>query len=272
MIVFLLSLIPLALQAQQQGSVSNTEDAEGRNMQRIANMQSSHVLEEGAIELSVAHRFGSFQDDVSDYFKWNNSSSNIQVIYGIWDGCQISLGGETFRNTLVGSAKIALIKQSENFPVDMTLYGTMNVNNELERSRYPNMKYPDRLSYTTQLLISRQFTSYFSMTLAPAYVRQNLVFEHQQQHDQYALGLGSQLFLTKNISFNWDYIWHTNRYTQSVYRDAFSAGMDWWSGPYVLQLILSNGQAINEPALMSNAEGDWYTGDIYAGLGFSAIF
>ena len=134
------------------------------------------------------------------------------------------------------------------------------------------MKNADRFSYCTQLLISRRFSNSFSFELAPTFVRQNLVFEKEQAHEQYGLGLGFRYKITKRMSINADYIYNMSRWENSVYNDPLTIGIDIETGGHVFQLLFTNSQSTNEPSFISNAEGDWADGNIYFGFNIVRVF
>ena len=151
-------------------------------------------------------------------------------------------------------------------------YGTMNINTDLTKQRYPLLDERDRLSYTSQLLISRRITNALSLELAPTYVRQNLVLESSQQHTQMALGVGGRLKLNKRLSINVDYVYNLDRASNSIYQDPFTIGLDIETGGHVFQLLFTNAQSTNEPGFISTAEGNWAKGDIFFGFNIVRVF
>ncbi len=239
---------------------------------KIGNLQSTKVAAKGDWYMYVSHRFGTVKDGLSTFFGLDNANTKIQLVYGLWEGFQIGLSRESLRRTFAGSAKWSLALQQGTFPVNITLYETVNLNTQLSKQQYPNMKYPDRLSYASQLLISRRFSSKLSLEVAPTFVRQNLVLEHFQQHNQVAMGVGGRLMLNKHISLNMDYILHLNRAEQSAFVDPFTIGVDIETGGHVFQLLFSNAQSTNEPGFISNAEGNWWEGDIFFGFNLVRVF
>ena len=134
------------------------------------------------------------------------------------------------------------------------------------------MLFFDRLSYGTQLLISRRFTNKFSVEIAPTYVRQNLVLEPFQKHNQVALGAGFRYKFGKRVSLNLDYVYNFSRAQESVYNNPLSVGFDIETGGHVFQLLFSNAQSTNEPGFISNAEGSWSTADFFFGFNVVRVF
>ncbi len=239
---------------------------------KIGNLQSTKVADKGDLYMYVSHRFGTLKNAGSTFFGLDNANTKIQMIYGLLNGIQIGLSRESLRRTFAGSVKIKLKQQTLNFPVNMSAYGTINLNTDLSKQRYPNLRYFDRLSYASQLLISRRVNENLSIQIAPTFVRQNLVFESFQNHEQFALGFGGRHKLSQRISLNVDYLHNFSRANQSIYKNPLTLGIDIETGGHVFQLLFSNAQSTNEPGFISNAEGDWADGDIFFGFNIVRVF
>jgi predicted porin len=239
---------------------------------KIGNLQSTKVAAKGDLYLYVSHRFGSLKDGVSTFFGLDNANTKIQLVYGLSKGLQVGISRESLRKTYAGSVKMKLAEQNSQFPLNITAYGTINLNTALNKEQYPKMKYADRLSYASQLLISRRISNKFSVELAPTFIRQNLVLEPFQKHNQLAFGIGARYKLTKRLSLNVDYVYNPDRATESVFKDPLTIGIDIETGGHVFQLLFSNAQSTNEPGFISNAEGDWGKGDIFFGFNIVRVF
>lgn len=239
---------------------------------KIANLQSTKVADKGDLYMYVSHRFGTLKDAASTFFGFDNANTKIQMVYGLFDGLQLGISRESLRKTFAGSAKLRLAKQTKDFPLNVVAFGVINLNSELDKERYPGLKYFDRLSYASQLLISRRVNNQLSLLIAPTFIRQNLVLEPFQQHEQFALGMGGRYKLTKRLSFNVDYSFNFHRAEESIFNDPLTLGIDIETGGHVFQLLFTNSQSTNEPSFMSNAEGDWGDGDVFFGFNIVRVF
>ena len=239
---------------------------------KIGNLQSTKVAAKGDFYLYVSHRFGTLEDGLSTFFGFDNANTKIQLVYGFFDGWQFGISRESLRKTYALSTKVKLKNQSDTFPVNLVGYATANINTQVRKDRYPFLVFEDRLSYTTQLLISRRFSNSFSLELAPSYVRQNLTLEAAQKHDQFALGAGGRLKISKRMSINMDYVYNFSRAHNSAFRNPLTIGVDIETGGHVFQLLFSNAQSTNEPGFISNAEGNWTDGDIFFGFNIVRVF
>ncbi|MFK8060435.1 MAG: DUF5777 family beta-barrel protein [Polaribacter sp.] len=230
---------------------------------KIGNLQSTKVGAKGDLYLYVSHRFGALKDGFDTFFGLDNANTKIQLAYSFWEGVQLSISRESYNKAVASSVKYRLAKQSSKFPVNLTGYGTVNINTQLEKTNFPNLKSSDRYSYAAQLLVSRRFSDNFSFELAPSYVRQNfqnLNVVQEAKHNQFAMGFGGRLKMSKRVSLNAEYIYNMSRPKNSPFSDAYAFGVDIETGGHIFQLLFTNAQSTNEPAFISAAEGDLFFG------------
>lgn len=239
---------------------------------KIGNLQSTKVAAKGDTYMYVSHRFGSLKKGVNTFFGLDEANTKIQMIYGVLDGFQVGLSRESLRKTFAGSAKLRLVAQGHNFPLNVVAYGTANINTQLSNKQYPGLRYRDRFSYASQLLISRRLSKSISLEIAPTYVRQNLVFESFQKHDQMIMAVGGRFKVSKRTSINIDYAYNFSRHKSSIYKDPLTVGLDIETGGHIFQLLFSNAQSTNEPGFLSNAEGDWSKREIFFGFNIVRVF
>lgn len=239
---------------------------------KIGNLQSTKVADKGDTYMYVSHRFGTLKKGVSTFFGLDEANTKIQMIYGVADGFQIGLSRESLRKTYAGSMKFRIASQGEKFPLNLVGYTTINVNSQLSKDIYPKLRYRDRLSYSTLLLVSKRISKRLSLQLAPGHVRQNFVHEPTQDHEQYIFGMGGRLKISKRTSINIDYSYNMSRNETTIYKDPLTIGIDLETGGHIFQLMFSNAQSTNEPSFLSNAEGNWEDGDIFFGFNIVRVF
>ena len=242
---------------------------------KIGNLQSTKVAGKGELYLYVSHRFSSVKDGFETFFGLDNASTKIQLLYSLWDGVQLSASRESLKQTYASSVKLRLVKQSNAIPINLVLYGTANINAELDKDRVPGLQFSDRMSYALQLLTSRRFSDKFSFLVAPSYVRQNLQDLNNvisPRYNQFVLGLGGRMKVSKRVSINIDYAYNFNRVANSVYQNPLTIGMNLETGGHVFQLLFSNAQSSNEPGFLSNAEGNWTNGNVFFGFNIVRVF
>lgn len=238
---------------------------------KIGNLQSTKVASKGDLYMYVSHRFGTLKDGLTTFFGFDNANTKIQLVYGVHDGIQLGLARESIRKTYSSHIKAKIIGQSKAFPVHVVAYATANIRTDLRQEQYPLLEFGDRMSYATQLLISRRFSNKFSFEIAPTFVRQNLVLEPFQKHNQIALGAGGRMKVSKRMSLNVDYVYNFSRHENSIYNNPLTFGLDIETGGHVFQLLFSNAQSTNEPGFISNAEGKWFE-DVFFGFNIVRVF
>ncbi|OBW42857.1 hypothetical protein AB670_00807 [Chryseobacterium sp. MOF25P] len=237
---------------------------------QIVTGQSTKLTAKNEWYIVVAHRFGDVSKGFKDFFGLDDASTKLGVIYGVTDNISLSLSRETNLKTFEGGAKYRLIKQNENFPVDIVGYNVMAVNTDLSKDNYPHLKFGDRLSYLTQALISRRFNENFSLQLTPSYVHKNLYEPMIEDKNQFLAGLGGRYKISKRISINAEYF--VNFDNHSFYKNPLSIGMDLETGGHVFQLLFSNSQLNSDIGYLTNASGKWEKGQIFFGFNLYRVF
>ncbi|WP_300685342.1 DUF5777 family beta-barrel protein [Chryseobacterium sp.] len=237
---------------------------------QIVTGQSTKLAAKKEWYIIVAHRFGDISAGFKDFFGLDHASTKLGVIYGISDAVSVSLSRETNLKTFEGAVKYRLVRQSDNFPVDIVGYNVMATNTELSKDAYPYLKFSDRLSYLTQALISRRFSDKLSLQLTPSYVHKNLYEPSIENKNQFLAGLGGRYKISKRISVNAEYF--VNFDDHSFYKNPLSLGVDIETGGHVFQLLLTNSQINSDIGYLTNAAGNWGKGHIFFGFNLYRVF
>lgn len=241
---------------------------------QIGNLQSTKIADKGDLYLIVAHRFGSISDGIDEFFGLDAANTKIQLAYSFWEGVQLSLSRDSFEKTYSGTAKVRLVRQSAKVPVNLVVYGAADINTELKKSKFPALQFGDRMSYTGQLLVSRRMSKNLSLLVAPTFVRQNLQEIDNtggRTHNQFLLGLGGRLKVSKRMSINVDYALNFSRHKNSIYSDPLTIGVDIETGGHVFQLLFTNSRGSNDSAFLTKAAGTWFN-DISFGFNIVRVF
>ncbi len=260
---FLIAQDDLMDELNEETKNENSFELPAFKAMKIGNLQSTKVGAKGDLYLYVSHRFGALKDGFDTFFGLDNANTKIQLAYSFWEGTQFTISRESYNRTFASSVKFRLAQQSNKFPVNLTGYGTININTLLDETNFPSLKSTDRYSYAAQLLISRRFSENFSFEIAPSYVRQNLQnlnIVPEAKHNQFALGFGGRQKISKRVSLNAEYIYNMSRPNNSPYSDGYAFGVDIETGGHIFQLLFTNAQSTNEPAFITAAEGDLFFG------------
>jgi hypothetical protein len=242
---------------------------------QICNMQSTKLPAQGEWYMVVSHRFGDLTHGLDNFFGLDNALTKVGGIYGATNWLSLGASRQTYNKLYELTAKYKFANQIEDgFPVTIVGYNTMDINSELKKAANPGIKFTNRLAYSTQLIISRKFSDSFSFEVAPIYVHKNLYDFSTEQKDQYFLGAGGRLKLSKRMSFNLEYAARmqvVEGFT-SPYQNPLSVGLDIETGGHVFQLVFSNSQPMNDVAVFSNTTGNWNGGGIYFGFNMYRVF
>jgi hypothetical protein len=197
--------------------------------------------------------------------------------YGITDRLSVSIGRNSENKTLDGYLKYRVLEQrvgAKPFPFSMTaLLGSAyqffpRKNNEFSVTA----ESADRISYTTQLLIARKFTTALSLQLMPTLIHKNYVVTGEQENDQIAVGIGGRYKLTRSFALTTEYYHNLSATSASPYYNSFGLGMDIETGGHVFQLLITNGAGLTERAFITETRDDFFDGDIHFGFNVTRTF
>jgi len=251
---------------------------------KIINLESTKLAAKGDLYLVVAHRFDYVKNGFDDFFGMDNANTQIKFLYGVNDWLTVHAARSGFQETYDLGVKYRLKSQiKDGFPFAIVGFSSIAVNSELKKEDYPLLKFANRLSYVTQILISRKFTEKLSLEIAPSYFHENTVRDildtnnqpiipNPQNNSQFALGLGGRYKFAKRWSVNIDYAAHLNRASESIYKNPLSIGVDLETGGHVFQMHFTNSRAMHESGYLGQTSGDWSKGEIAFGFNLVRVF
>lgn len=278
-IYLLLFLIPTLIVAQEDLFSEIDEETEedfktaAFKGLKIVNFESTKMVSSKELYFVVSHRFGSIETGLKDFFGLDQAVTRLNLIYGVSDAINIGLSRSSFRKIYESSLKISLLREKKgSFPFTVVSSSNILINTSLDDEILPNLKFKNRLGYTTQLLISKKFNKDFSLQLMPTFFHDNYVDVDEQDNSQYVIGIGGRHKLTKRWSVNFDYGLHLNRADTSPFNNPLSIGFDLETGGHVFQLHFTNAQPMNTNGFLGQGTGDWGSGDIFFGFNLSRVF
>ena len=237
---------------------------------QIVTLQTTKMPAAKEFYFLVSHRFGTVKNGIDEFFGLDGATTKLGGVYGVTNWLSVSASRHTMLKTYETSAKVRLVRQNANFPVDIALYETIDINSQLEKEQYPKIAFGDRLTYVSQLLISRKFSERFSLELVPSYIHRNLYNPALENDKQFSLGAGGRMKLTKRLSVNVEYVYNADR--PDFYVNPLSVGLDIETGGHIFQLIFTNSQSMTECGYITNAAGNWGKGDFYFGFNLYRVF
>lgn len=242
---------------------------------QICNIQSTKLPAKGEWYFLVSHRFGDLSTGLENFFGLDAAYTKIGGIYGVTQWWSLGVSRHTYNKTYELANKLRVSNQIESgFPFTIVAYNTIDVNTALKKEVDPELKFTDRLAFSSQLLISRKFSESFSLEISPVFVHKNLYEPTQEDKDQFLIAGGGRLKVSKRISINMDYAARLNTMSDSPYHNPLSIGMDIDTGGHIFQLVFSNSQAMNDVAYFTNGLGTWDRGQkgIFFGFNIYRVF
>jgi hypothetical protein len=243
---------------------------------RLVNGQSVETKGKGALEFIFAHRFGRVNDGLFELFGLDQAYVRIGLEYGITDKLGVGIGRNSVDKTTDGYLRYKILQQStgkRNMPVTITGFGNMAIKTtpRKEDAGFP-ITLEDRISYTGQLLIARKFSTAFSLQLMPTMVHKNTVDQQIENNDQFALGIGGRVKVSRSVSLTSEYYYRLDVPEANPYHNSFGFGVDIETGGHVFQIVLTNTRGLTERAFLTETTGDFFNGDLHLGFNITRTF
>jgi hypothetical protein len=244
---------------------------------RIINGHSIETKPKHTLEFIFAHRFGRINEGWFEMYGLDQALVRLGLDYGITDRLSVSIGRNSENKTLDGYLKYRVLEQrvgAKPFPFSMTaLLGSAYQFFPRKNNEYSvTAESADRISYTTQLLIARKFTTALSLQLMPTLIHKNYVVTGEQENDQIAVGIGGRYKLTRSFALTTEYYHNLSATSASPYYNSFGLGMDIETGGHVFQLLITNGAGLTERAFITETRDDFFDGDIHFGFNVTRTF
>ncbi|WPR71045.1 DUF5777 family beta-barrel protein [Flavobacterium sp. NG2] len=251
---------------------------------KIVNFESTKLVGKGDLFFVVAHRFDYVKNGFEDFFGIDDAVTQIKFAYGLTEGVTLHISRTGFQKTYDAGIKYLLVSQkSDGFPLTIVGFNSVAINSEMKKQFFPLLEFKHRLTYVSQLLVSRKVSDKLSLELAPTFFHENVVRDildsnnnvitpNPQENSQLAIGIGGRYKLAKRWSLNMDYGAHLNRASQSIYKNPISIGVDLETGGHVFQMHFTNSRAMHESGFLGQTTGEWTKGEISFGFNLVRVF
>lgn len=240
---------------------------------RLINGQSVETRHKGELEFIFAHRFGSVKGGFYELFGLDQAFVRIGLEYGITDKLGLGIGRNSFDKTMDGYLRYKVLSQSGNMPVTLTAFGNMAIKTSPKKEDATfDITTTDRISYATQLIIARKFNSSVSLQLMPSWVHKNTVDQSIEKNDQFAVGIGGRVKVSRSVAILSEYYYRINVPDSNPYYNSLGFGVEIETGGHVFQLLITNSQGLTERAFITETTGDFFDGDIHLGFNVTRSF
>ena len=242
---------------------------------RILNGHSVENRKKGILEFVISHRFGRVNLGADELYGLDQSNIRFAFEYGLSDDIMLGVGRSSFDKTYDGFVKYKFLKQSagkNSFPFTASLFTSIAYKTLKDFDPENEPSFSQKLSYVSQVLIARKFSSAFSLQITPTYIHRNSVKINEDPHDIFAVGVGSRIKLTNRISINGEYFYTVNPLESINTSNSIAFGVDIETGGHVFQIILSNSITMIEKSFITESTDDFFEGDIHLGFNISRAF
>jgi hypothetical protein len=243
---------------------------------RLVNGHTIETKPKQTLEFIFAHRFGPLKGGIYEMYGLDQASVRLGLDYGLTDKLSASIARNSLDKTLDGYLKYKVARQSKGgrtFPVSITaLAGAAYKMSPKKEDAPEGFENVDRLAYVTELLIARKFNTNLSLQIAPVYIHKNAVDQDMQENDQFALGFGGRMKVTKSVAITTEYYYRLNVQENNPYYNSFGIGVDIETGGHVFQLIITNTQGLTERAFITETTGEFNKDDILFGFNVTRTF
>lgn len=249
---------------------------------KMINLRTVETVKKNELEFMISHRFGdlgSGNDVLHTYFGMDNASDiQLSFTYGILDNLNVGIARSRMNELVEGNLKFIALQQTKNnkIPVTVGLYTSMGYDPRKAQSFYGGLEVNKRndlhrLSYYSNILIARKFTSWFSLQVGGGYHHRNFVpgFVNKENKAEEQNGFAhanilGRIKFTKRFGIIADYTYIFSQYRTgnkaNPYYNPLGIGLELETGGHVFQLNLSNARAISEINYLPNTNDAWSKG------------
>ena len=240
-----------------------------------------------SFEFQLRHWFGNIKADrtiVTD-FLGTDLSANIQFGFSFPVGNTTMFGvnrtksGKTF--TLLGKQMIMRQHADNRYPVSLAVYADVGIQTTEFKNVAPNTYFEDgvtpfenkfthRLSYNTQLLISRKFGKHLALQLSPAFIYQNLVPAGRENFTT-VLPVSGAVRTGMYSSLLFEYAYVINSHTENKLYPV-SLGYEFGTTGHVFQIIASSSAGLLEGNIYTVEQYNYIKGEFFLGFNMKRTF
>ncbi len=247
---------------------------------RLILSQTTTMVKKHDLDFKVAHRFGDIggTDGGSKTFWGLDNSSDIYIAfdYGISDKLNIGFGRSKYEQLLDLELKYALVQQTASHnPISIALIAKAGFTPYKVSTKVFN-DYLNRFSYLGQAIISRKFSSAFSLQVSPTVLIRNLTLSPADEKTLFALGAAARYKFTNRFGLVVDYYHVFSNYrshnTNINFYDPLGLGIEIETGGHVFTLNFVNAKAIVENNFLANSTSSWGKGQYRFGFTIARMF
>ncbi|MEJ7779909.1 MAG: DUF5777 family beta-barrel protein [Daejeonella sp.] len=248
---------------------------------RLILSQTTTMVKKYDLDFKVIHRFGDIggADGGSETLYGFDNSSDIYIgfEYGISDRLNIGFGRSKFEQLLDLQLKYALLQQKEKdgSPVSLSLLAKTGFTPyKVQTTIFDN--YGNRFSHFIQAIVSRKFSSSFSLQVTPGVLFRNVVLGSGDEETLFSTGIAGRYKFTRRFGIVADYYLISSDYRKDnpnmSFYNPLGLGIEIETGGHVFTMNFANSKAISENNFLPNSTSSWGKGQYRFGFTISRMF
>lgn len=198
----------------------------------------------GSLNLMVYHRFGPMDEGIKDLFGiYGGANTRLGLEYGITDRIMVGIG--TTQNYKLQDLewKYAILQQtrSNSIPVSLSYFGNMVIDATEKENFGPeeSYKFIHRISYFTQLIVSRKFSEAISLQVAPEMAYYNGV-DQSLNNVMWGVSFGGRAKIWGNKSIIVEYDQPLSKHEAFDPKSNLGIGFEIGTATHAFQIFISN--------------------------------
>jgi len=217
----------------------------------LVDFATTRNLAQGSLEMMIHHRFGKFDNGLTDlYGIYASSNIRMGLDYGINSKLSVGFGTEKYNKMQEFRLKYSILQQtrSGSMPVDLSYYGNIVIDARDTTFFGTDYKFANRFSYFNEIIVARKFTHKISALVGLSYTHFNSV-DSLTRHDIVSCHLGGRYKIWEGGTFIFEYNLPLDfNVTGNEDYDNFneippaglSAGLEFGTSTHAFQIFMSN--------------------------------
>ena len=227
---------------------------------------------QGALKLEIAHRFSEIKEIKDLYGIYGAANTRLALDYGITDRIMVGFGTERNKKLQELEWKIALLQQtrSGSMPVSISYYGNAVVDARSDDNFGPeeNYKFIHRMSYLTQVIVSKKFGDKLAMQLIPTFAYFNGVPEGYNNINA-GLSFGGRAQVLGSHSIILEYDQPLTQQEAIEVKPNLAFGVEIGTSTHAFRIFVSNYNSLVKQYNMFYNTFDPFSGDFHFGFNIS---
>ena len=250
----------------------------------IVNLHTTETIRPRMFSVRISHRLGAFDSGFLNLFGLDGPASiRLGSEWGIIKGLMVGAGRSSVGKLWDGYVKYRFLTQRKDnkIPLNVAVYAKANITQDKDFGaasngfdRYSNFAH--RMSYITQLIISRKIIDRISVEIAPGYIHYNLTEATGFKNSIFTLSAGAKISISKRVHLTGEYTYVLNKHVPDSEKNRFfnsvGLGCEIMTGGHVFQINVTNSFATNDTQAFAYSLNNPLKGQIRLGFNIQRDF